>query len=272
MPSPQALYWMLTIPHHEFVPYLPPACCHIIGQLELGEGGFLHWQIVVSFIRKTTLAGCRQVFGNGHAERTRSDAARAYVWKEDTRVEGTQFEIGELPMRRNCATDWNAVRKSAVGGDLSTIPDDVYVRCYNQLRRIGSDHVQPVPMVRTCAVFWGRSATGKSRRAWDEAGFEAYAKDPRTKWWDGYCGHANVVIDEFRGTIDISHLLRWLDRYPVRIECKGSTLPLLASRFWITSNLDPRLWYPDVDEDTKEALLRRLNITHFLYFICSCSL
>jgi len=63
-------------------------------------------------------------------------------------------------------------------------------------------------MVRTCWVYWGRTGTGKSRRAWDEAGVDAYPKDPRTKFWCGYFGQANVIIDEFRGGIDVAHLLR----------------------------------------------------------------
>ena len=54
-------------------------------------------------------------------------------------------------------------------------------------------------MVRQCFVYWGPTGTGKSRRAWDEAGVEAYCKDPRTKFWDGYQVEENVVIDEFRG-------------------------------------------------------------------------
>lgn len=119
-------------------------------------------------------------------------------------------------------------------------------------------------------VFWGATGTGKSRRAWDEAGVDAFVKDPRTKWyfqfnfrWCGYRGQQNVVIDEFRGCIDIAHLLRWLDRYPVLVEVKGGSRPLCATRFWITSNVDPRNWYPDVDQATRDALLRRLNITHF---------
>lgn len=70
-------------------------------------------------------------------------------------------------------------------------------------------------------------------------------------------------MDEFRGGIDVAHLLRWLDRYPCCVETKGSSRPLLARKIWITSNLDPRQWYPDLDEDTRAALLRRLNITHF---------
>jgi len=32
----------------------------------------------------------------------------------------------------------------------------------------------------------GRTGTGKSRRAWDLAGFGSYPKDPCTKFWDGY--------------------------------------------------------------------------------------
>lgn len=270
MPTVQARFWLHTIPVHEFVPYLPEGVCHLAGQMEEGEGGFRHWQLVSSFARKVTLAQVRRIFGPFHVEPTRSDAARAYVFKEDTRVAGTQFELGVLPFRRNASTDWNAVREAAKSGAMDEIPADVFVRCYNQLRRIGSDYIQPAAVVRTCAVFWGPTATGKSRRAWEEAGLAAYSKDPRTKWWDGYLGQKHVVIDEFRGmlviyvgTIDIAHLLRWLDRYPVRVENKGSSLPLLAEHFWITSNLDPRLWYPDIDAETLAALMRRIVVTHF---------
>lgn len=113
-------------------------------------------------------------------------------------------------------------------------------------------------------MFWGATGVGKSRRAWAEATFDAYPKDPRTKFWDGYRGQEHVVIDEFRGGIDVSHLLRWLDRYPVNVEIKGSSTTLCAKKFWITSNLPPEQWYPDLDEATKLALLRRLNVTHLL--------
>jgi len=112
-------------------------------------------------------------------------------------------------------------------------------------------------------VFWGRTGTGKSRRAWDEAGLEAYAKDPATKWWCGYEGQSAVVIDEFRGHINIDHLLRWLDRHPVQLEKKGGRCVLKATRFYITSNMDPRNWYLGLDSATVDALMRRLNITHY---------
>lgn len=91
----------------------------------------------------------------------------------------------------------------------------------------------------------------------------AYCKDPRSKFWCGYSGQANVIFDEFRGGIDVSHILRWTDRYPVRVEIKGSSVPLLAERIWFTSNVDPREWYPEIDPETKAALMRRMVVTYF---------
>lgn len=261
----QGIYWILTIPHASFTPYLPPQCQYIIGQLECGDGGYLHWQVVVGFKRKQSLNGVRGVFGEWHAELTRSGAALDYVWKSDTRVDGTQFELGSKPMDRASPTDWAAVRSIAQSGNLDdpNLPADVYIRCYNQLRRIATDYAKPLSVERLCFVFWGGTGTGKSRRAWEEAGEAAYPKDPRTKWFCGYRSQSNIVIDEFRGAIDIAHLLRWLDRYPVSVETKGGSVPLLATKWWITSNLHPREWYPLLDQATYAALERRITIVDF---------
>lgn len=135
------------------------------------------------------------------------------------------------------------------------------MRHYGSLRRIGADYVEPVAIERRVRVFWGLTGVGKSRRAWHEAGLQAYPKDPLTKFWDGYRAHERVVIDEFRGTISIGHVLRWFDRYPTIVEVKGSATVLLATDIWITSNLHPEHWYPELDRSTKDALLRRLEIT-----------
>lgn len=261
----QGIFWLLTIPYEEFVPYPVPGTSWIRGQLEQGaESGYLHWQIIVAFSKKTSLAGCKQTFGDKvHAELGRSEAAADYVWKEETRVAGTQFEFGVKPIRRNSKTDWESVWESAKKGDIDAVPASIRVQSYRTIRTIASDFSKVSGIERTTYVFWGRTGTGKSRRAWAEAGLDAYGKDPRSKFWDGYQDQQHVVVDEFRGGIDISHLLRWTDRYPVRVEIKGSSKPLCATTIWITSNLDPRLWYPELDSETVDALLRRLTITHF---------
>ena len=90
----QARYWILTVPEADWnVPdSLPEPFSCIRGQLETGEStGYQHWQICVAFKRAVRLACVKRIFGRtAHAEPTRSAAAREYVWKEDTRVEGSQ--------------------------------------------------------------------------------------------------------------------------------------------------------------------------------------
>jgi len=265
MPALQAKYWLLTAPHYSYVPWLPPGVSYLRGQLEQGEGGFLHWQMLVIMAKKSTLTAVKELFGReAHCEPSRSAAADEYVWKEETRVAGTQFELGERPFRRNSETDWAAVRTSAIAGDLDAVPPDVFVRNYHSLRRIQKDYSHALPRNGVAAkVFWGLTGTGKSHRAWEEAGQGAYIKNPSTKWWDGYRGEEDVLIDEFTGQIGITYLLRWLDKYPCRVEEKGGDFPLKALRFWICSNTDPRDWYPDANAETKAALMRRITITHF---------
>lgn len=131
---------------------------------------------------------------------------------------------------------------------------------YRTIRAIASDFAVPKAMARTVRVYWGVTGSGKSHRAWREAGYDAYPKDPRSKFWCGYQGQSNVVIDEFRGGIDIAHMLRWLDCYPCHLEIKGCSRPHEASNFWITSNVNPDDWYPEMDHLTRDALFRRFFV------------
>lgn len=260
----KAIYWLLTIPHADFLPYQPPGIQWIKGQLERSNNThYLHWQLIIALNSQSRLAAVKKIFGHTcHAEPSRSTAADEYVWKDDTAVLGTRFELGRKPLNRNSSKDWETIKNDAKLGRLDDIPGDIYVRNYSNLRRIAVDNAQPVALERTVIVLWGPTGVGKSRRAWTEAGLDAYPKDPRTKFWDGYRDHRHVVIDEFRGGIDISHILRWFDRYPVLVEVKGSSAVLRAEKIWITSNIPPNLWYPDLDQLTLDALLRRLTVEH----------
>lgn len=267
----QGIYWICTL-SCESMPdlpclrlgELPPTIVWICGQKEAGSaGGYLHWQFCVAFSKKASLATVKGVFGGSiHGEITRSDRASAYCCKEDTRVDGP-WEWGAKPILRNSKTDWESVWNACKSGDLDAIPPSIRVVSYRTIRAIGADFSTAPALMREVVVYWGPTGTGKSRRAWEEAGLAAYPKDPRSKFWDGYVDNQFVVLDEFRGGIDIAHLLRWFDRYPCRVEVKGSSRPLLATKIWITSNLSPEMWYPEMDYATVQALMRRLNITEF---------
>lgn len=227
---------------------------------------YLHWQVIVGFKKKVTRTRVKEVFGSScHSELSRSTAADDYVWKDDTRIENTQFLLGSKPLKRNSPKDWDVIKQNAKQGKFDDLPPDVFIRYYASLKKIYVDHLEPLAQEKEVYVYWGRTGAGKSRRAWEEATLKAYPKSPTSIWWDGYSGQENVVIDEFRGQINISHMLRWLDRYPTIVEIKGSSCVLSARRIWITSNLAPLLWYPDLDSETQAALMRRFKeVTEFI--------
>lgn len=270
-PRKQGIFWIFTVPsgRPSIIPgilstkELPEGVVWMQGQLERGAGGLEHYQFVAAFSKKMSLLGVRGIFGNFHAEATISGKANDYCIKPDTRI-GEPFEFGAKPIQRNDKLDWEGIWISAQSGDLLAIPPSIRVVSYRTLRTIRSDYSRPEAFVRTATVYFGPTETGKSRRAWDEAGFDAYPKCPRTKFWDGYDDHANVVMDEFRCGIDLAHVLRWLDRYPSNLEIKGSTRPNRIKHFWITSNLHPREWYVEVDSASRAALFRRLKLIQIL--------
>ena len=258
----QAFYWILTLSceREPNEPKLMEGVQWLKGQKELGGGGFLHWQFIVGLCQKGSVHTLSRMFPGCHAEPTRSKAAEEYVWKEDTRVDGTQFEYGSKPFQRNSPKDWDAIWEAAKNGRILDIPSDVRIRCYSTIKAIASDFAKPIGLEKSVLVYYGPTGSGKSRRAWDEAGLGAYPKDPRSKWFYGYQGQEHIIFDEFRGGIDIAHILRWTDRYPCMVELKGGSTCLLAKKIWFTSNLHPDLWYPELDRETKDALLRRLVI------------
>jgi hypothetical protein len=148
--------WVATSPvadGHLFAtgPY-PSFIAGVRGQLEKGEGGLVHYQVLIRTskpVRRTQLSA---QFPRTHLEPSRSAAARDYVWKEETRV-GDPFEWGcTLPPRRNSETDWESIRRSAKRGSIECVPADIYIRYYNSLRRISADNVQPPRREVVCQV------------------------------------------------------------------------------------------------------------------------
>lgn len=263
----QGIYWIHTIPNDKFKPHLPAGCVFITGQLESGtDSGYLHWQFISVWASKQSLNGIRDVFGPFFAELSRSSAAESYCSKSATAVAGTQFEFGVRPFKRNSSQDWERIWSSAIDGKFDDIPAQVRVCHFSTLRAIRSEYAKPLACMRKVQVYWGLTGVGKTKLAYEEAGLGCYFKNPRTKFWDGYRGEQNVIIDEFRGAIDVANLLLWFDRYPVRVEIKGSSVPMCVSNIWVTSNLHPKDWFPDLDKESYDALLRRITIKEIVQF------
>ncbi len=108
-----------------------------------------------------------------------------------------------------------------------------------------TDRRKPAQLV----VIWGNTGTGKSRWIQEEVGrTDVFWYSPsKGNWWDGYLHHNVVILDDITDrTFDVDYFKRLLDRFPVRVEVKCSTLRFNCERIYITTNHDPSLWYkPD---------------------------
>jgi len=104
----------------------------------------------------------------------------------------------------------------------------------------------------------GEPGTGKTE--WVSKTYpDAYWKQS-TKWWDEYCAHEVVVLDEFKGWLPYNDLLRLMDGTPMTVEKKGSQTSFLAKKVVIISNYPPWTWYKfDEERLNFNALKRRLD-------------
>lgn len=106
-------------------------------------------------------------------------------------------------------------------------------------------------------VHWGKTGTGKTRTPYEEGAF--LFDDYDNGWWDGYDGESVICLDEFYGGIKFSSLLRWLDGYQLRLKIKGGFTYAQWSKVYITSNVPPSQWYPNINDERKNALFRRFS-------------
>jgi len=110
-------------------------------------------------------------------------------------------------------------------------------------------------------VLWyhGETGTGKTRTAYEEHP-DAYIKDNEHKWFEGYDAHTTIIIDDMRyDTFKYNHLLRILDRYPNRLECKGGSRQNLAHTIIITAPQSPQEMFENKITENIGQLLRRID-------------
>lgn len=118
-------------------------------------------------------------------------------------------------------------------------------------------------------VLFGKTGTGKTSGVLcgDESVYVADSSmlqaNTGNLWWDGYAGEDNVIFDDYNDWFHITDLLKYCDRYTIRIQSKGSSTMGYWKRLFITSNKPPWEWKnrggAKISEEHKAALQRRLH-------------
>ena len=112
--------------------------------------------------------------------------------------------------------------------------------------------------------YWqGDSGTGKTSGIYNLYGFEnVYRVTDYKNPWDGYSGQDVVVFEEFRGEIEISKMLIWLDIYPLQLPCRYNNKTACYTKVFFTSNKPLKNIYTEWQKDEPEtfkAFTRRIH-------------
>lgn len=226
-----------------------------------------HHQAYCAFDSQKTFGQMKKLFPTAHIELMRGSLKQNadYCGKESTLV-----KIGEEPnqgVKRNLAQVCAQIQ-SGESSVTEVLLDDPFL--YHQYGRTIRDLEDVVLRERkrtwmTEGIwYWGPTGTGKSQRAF-ESDPDAYVLEiDDNGWWDGYVGQETVIIDEFRGQIPYSKLLKLVDRYPHKVARRNrEPAPFLAKRVIVTSCAPPEEIYNNLSErDSLAQLHRRFKVVH----------
>lgn len=232
-----------------------------------------------SGIRFSTL---KNLFVSAHLDPAKGTSAqnRDYVaktgkWegdpKQDTRVEGTFEESGTCPMERpgarNDLADLYSMIKSGMSDYeiLEDMPDALSnVERLDKVRQIiRSERYRKEYRNLEVSYIFGDTGVGKTRSVMDAFGYEnVYRVTDYLHPFDGYHGQDVLCFEEFRSSVPIADMLKYLDGYPLELPCRYNNKHACYTQVYIISNikLHEQYTYSQRNEyKTWLAFLRRLN-------------
>lgn len=234
---------------------------------EIGENGTPHLQGYISFIKRRTLGWLKSnVSEIAHFEQAKGtpNQNREYCRKEEETEHGAFYEWGELPASERSRTDLHqvvlAVKSGKRGREIADEFGECFIRYSRGINALRMLYAEPRTWKTEVIVLYGKTGTGKTRKAWEELCEKDAFFYPGGGWFDGYDEHRNVIFDDFGGTeFKITYLLKLLDRYPMLVPVKGGFVQWKPEKLVITSNYPPEEWYPGAKDEHRLALMRRID-------------
>lgn len=217
-------------------------------------------------------------------KRKSRESCRDYCKKEDTRLSEIKCVLRFLPYgpqqfghfaisgKQGTRTDiLNIKKKTMEGFTIAQIGEEypeIYkpqnVQMFNNIK-LYSDFDSKF-YEKQCYWIHGNGGSGKSsfvREYCEEHKISLFVMPPNVAWADGYSGQEAVLFEEpNEAHINVEHLLRVTDNYPMLYQIKGSHVKFAPKYVFITSNYDPYDFY-DISDPSHPHYLpleRRLNI------------
>lgn len=261
----------------EFMKELPKGVRYIVWQLEkCPKSGKHHLQGYMELHKSKEFKPIQKILDDptAHLEARKAKTAKeavAYCKKADSRVEGP-WELGTCSQqgsRVDLEGFRDAIKEKKTNAELLDTHLGQMAR-YPRLLGLVRETMRPPDTPELCVtLFLGKTDTGKSRAArayFDGKGMEWWTppiQQGMSHWFDQYCWHPGVILDEFNGSMPLTDLLKVLDIYPLYVPIKGGHTWYRPKEIIITSNYHPLKWYdwlnPRDRTESIEPLRRRIH-------------
>lgn len=253
-------YTLLDVVH---VTTLADRCTYLAYAKETAASGTPHLQGLFLLKSASTLRSLTKRIPNCHLEAMKGTVAQSitYCSKEAPLTEHGSPPVGSAG--EALESKWAAALASAKAGKLDEVPPDMQIRYDRNLQNILTRNLVSPPDAEDVTGIWfyGRAGSGKSRTA--RSVYPDFYDKQLNKWWDGYKGQKNVILDDFGlEHACLGHYLkRWADRYSFTAEIKGGMVSIRPDKIIVTSQYHFNDIWPD--EQTRTALKRRFKVVVF---------
>ncbi len=236
----------------------------IYGEEVCPTSGRLHWQSFIYFNSARHFNSVRKLLKPRHVETIKGsiDDNIQYCKKD-----GKWIEFGKVP-EQGKRNDISVIKGLVTDGSESTA-EIILNHCEN-LQHIHivekvMKYLQPKRPISPLRVYWlfGPPGSGKTHYVWSN-NVEVYCPISE-KWWDGYNGEKAILIDDFRPSwCSFIRLLTLLDRYPLRIEAKGTSFQAHWDTVYITTPQNIDNTYINSEENLDQLKRRVTDIGEFV--------
>lgn len=249
------------------------------------EGETFHTHIYMCCSSIVRFSSIIKRFKGGHFEMAKGTSAqnRDYVFKEgkwaNTEKETTNFkdsheEWGELPVerqgKRNDLDDLYDMIKAGMSNYEIIENSPQYMLHVDKIERVRQsildEKYKDVWRNIHCTYIFGSTGAGKSRSVMDKFGYSnVYRVTDYLHPFDSYKGQSVIIFEEFRSSLKIDDLLKFLDGYPLELPCRYANRQACFTEVYFATNIPLLDQYPNIQtlqQETWHALLRRIHEVH----------